>query len=400
MRTLIVYTMVVVYLSTLGPLPKRTAEASMPEPYLIVRSLTVLQNAIAQGVFQSPEAQRDLVSRIGSALLQTKPSVWKDNRKNTRAAIKYVLSGGNPQILKHLLERDLIQEDYLQLAQASLAYGEGRKQAASVLLSKVEPRDLVPSLAGHVALVKALMIGSRQPSKVHALLDDARLLSPGTIVEEAALRRQIEFATSRNEIDAMLSLSSRYLRRFASSRYADGMIGRLADSFARVDYGGDGHREKIMDLLMSTINLNQKRKVLGVVAQNALAYGHLKTIDYAVELYKKLPDDLVSKTDRMKLYEGASLIVSDGFDAGVALIESVDRSRLHKTDRELATAAMQLVNNIRRQPKSSAIASSTKIPESDSEGPFWPEIEEARKVVASGQKLDAKLSALLGSIKP
>ena len=160
--------MVVVCLSTLGPLPKRTAEASMPEPYLIVRSLTVLQNAIAQGVFQSPEAQRDLVSRIGSALLQTKPSVWKDNRKNTRAAIKYVLSGGNPQILKHLLERDLIQEDYLQLAQASLAYGEGRKQAASVLLSKVEPRDLVPSLAGHVALVKALMIGSRQPSKVHA----------------------------------------------------------------------------------------------------------------------------------------------------------------------------------------------------------------------------------------
>ena len=198
----------------------------------------------------------------------------------------------------------------------------------------------------------------------------------------------------------MLSLSSRYLRRFASSRYADGMIGRLADSFARVDYGGDGQREKIMDLLMSTINLNQKRKVLGVVAQNALAYGHLKTIDYAVELYKKLPDDLVSNTDRMKLYEGASLIVSDGFDAGVALIESVDRSRLHKTDRELATAAMQLVNNIRRHPKSSAIASSTKIPESDSDGPFWPYIEEARKVVASGQKLDAKLSALLGSIKP
>ena len=124
--------------------------------------------------------------------------VWKSVR-NRQALIKYALSGGDPDLLQMVLARKLFAEDELALAQGALAYAAGNRSVVLRLLDKVDVYELPPSLAGHVALVKAIVVANTDLAKVVRLCDDARLLSPGTLVEETALRLAIEATITQGD---------------------------------------------------------------------------------------------------------------------------------------------------------------------------------------------------------
>ena len=52
------------------------------------------------------------------------------------------------------------------------------------------------------------------------MFDEARLLSPGTLVEEAALRRSIALGSETRDTAQFLFSCSQYVRRFLQSPYA------------------------------------------------------------------------------------------------------------------------------------------------------------------------------------
>ena len=60
----------------------------------------------------------------------------------------------------------------------------------------------------------------KEPAKALAYLDDARLLAPGTLIEEAAFRRQIALIASAGDGERYEMMVARYLRRFPNSVYA------------------------------------------------------------------------------------------------------------------------------------------------------------------------------------
>src|SRR5262249_35028917 len=102
----------------------------------------------------------------------------------------------------------------------ALAYAEGRGGEAHALLGDVSALSLDPILAGHVALVQAELVANSDPRRAIARLDEARLLAPGTLVEEAALRRQVSLAGAAGLAEMFEALSGQYLRRFPKSFYA------------------------------------------------------------------------------------------------------------------------------------------------------------------------------------
>ena len=59
------------------------------------------------------------------------------------------------------------------------------------------------------------------------MLDRARLLAPGTLVEEAALRRSIAVAAKLGDAKRFLRLSEQYVRAYLRSPYAS----QFADAF-------------------------------------------------------------------------------------------------------------------------------------------------------------------------
>ena len=165
---------------------------------------------------------------------------WKDPR-NARAAVVFVLSGGSARVLQKLMRSGASADINEKLIKGALAYGEGRHDEAAELLAGIDARALDPGMAGHVAYVQGELAARKEPAKALVHLDEARLLSPGTIVEEAALRRQIALLAAAGSADRYEALATQYLRRFPNSVYAGGFRQQFALAIAgECGCGGTG----------------------------------------------------------------------------------------------------------------------------------------------------------------
>ncbi|MEN3375064.1 MAG: chemotaxis protein MotC, partial [Hyphomicrobiales bacterium] len=204
-------------------------------PVALVRSLQILQEQIANGSVAAHAAQSALLERIETRFAQAPPETWQDPR-NARAAVVYLLGGGKPATIRALLsyEKPPAIED--RLIKGALAYVEGHEDEAQDLLRTVDVRRLPPSLGGPVALVQSALIVRQDVAAAMALLDEARLLMPGTLVEEAALRREIFLAGQIDNADKFETLAIQYIRRFRHSIYAGNFREHLAVALTRFSF--------------------------------------------------------------------------------------------------------------------------------------------------------------------
>jgi hypothetical protein len=74
------------------------------------------------------------------------------------------------------------------------------------------------------------LISKENPGEAIRLLDLARVLAPGTLVEETALRRELVLADEIADIDKFTFLSSEYIWRFPNSAYFDSFRQRFVSS--------------------------------------------------------------------------------------------------------------------------------------------------------------------------
>ncbi|TIP53397.1 MAG: chemotaxis protein MotC, partial [Mesorhizobium sp.] len=71
-----------------------------------------------------------------------------------------------------------------------------------------------------LALVKGSLLAADDPAQALTLLDEARLLSPGTLVEEAALRRSVGIAAAQGDAARFALASTQYVASYLYSPYA------------------------------------------------------------------------------------------------------------------------------------------------------------------------------------
>ncbi|KUO58494.1 MAG: hypothetical protein APF80_01715 [Alphaproteobacteria bacterium BRH_c36] len=327
------------------------------EPYRLVHSLSVEHNKILHGDRAALATLQARLVETSNALLSADKAVWPDNPRNARAVIKLVLSGGPPDILKKLVEAKLLAQPYLPLGAATLAFAEGRKAEAHRYFKDIDHRKLEPSLGGHVSLVKALVSGAMNSNEAYALLDEACLLSPGTIVEEASLRRHAPAMASMGELKRFEALATRYLRRFPNSLYADGLLSQIGVALAEHDYGSSPPRAKFFESVLSLLAIDKQQALLSSVIKESLALGHIATARLALDRMSALPPAGGTDVNASGVYAAATLILTDDFEAGVAALAGVNTSRLEKRERELAEAANRLIDSIAKNTDAAEITS-------------------------------------------
>lgn len=172
----------------------RPAETAGPvqsplAPYLAVRLLQQLQDQVAHGSTAAQAAEPKQLVRIGEVFAAADPAAWT-NTRNAGAAVLYLFSAGKPAVVRAAMQRATLSPDNDRLIKGALAYAEGQDGTARALLGTFDPRALPAVLGGHLALVLATLYADTDPQKAGQMLDSARLLVPGTLVEEAALRRR------------------------------------------------------------------------------------------------------------------------------------------------------------------------------------------------------------------
>ena len=335
---------------------RRPSTPPIAAPYELVRTLQAMQDDMAGGSTAALAAQRTLLQRMEEEFAGADPLVWQD-RRNARALVAYTLGGGRPVTLRQLLASETPPDGDAALMRGALAYVEGDEATARKYLTDIDATSLPASLGGQLALAQAALAVGEDPKKAMLLLDTARLLAPGTLVEEAALRRQIFVASEMKDLDRFEALSGQYLRRFRRSVYAGNFRRRFAAALSRMEFLDDPGQFHRLDEMLAETDPEARRELYLVVAQAAVNEG--KTVLAATAAERALASAPAGSVDeaRGRLYRGAALAVtSDGLDAAMTELGRVERDGLPRTDAALLQAASETAMLIRTAAAAAATA--------------------------------------------
>ena len=310
-----------------------------------MRSLQRLQDQVAHGNRAAQAAQAKMLAHVADIFSAADPAVWKEPR-NADAAALYLFSAGKARTIRALVEQGVVfAADRDRLVKGALAYAEGQDEVARALLGKYDPRSLPRALGGHLALVLATMSADKDPGRAEAMLDSARLLVPGTLVEEAALRRQVFLLADVASLDKFTALSRQYMRRFRGSVYATNFKARLTSFAVRLAVAGDVAQLSKVDTAFVELPQAERRSLYLTLARDALLAGRADTARYAAGRAAALSPD-AADAERARLYTAAAGVANDASPEGRAALTGLDRGRLSARDAELQDAALAVATSI------------------------------------------------------
>ncbi len=333
-----------------------------PAPYEMVRRLQRLQDLIASGDTNALQAQRTLITEIENAFRDTDPEVWQDPR-NGRAAVIFFLSGGGPAELRNLLKLKPLPAVDERLLRGALAYVEGREDDAERYLGEIDALRLPDALGGQIALAQAAVTVRKDPRKAMAMLDVARLLMPGTLVEEAALRREILVAAQIGDVNQFEQLSRQYLFRFRYSVYAGNFRQRFAAALTRMAFLNDATQFPRLTALLQPLDRDSRVEVYLMVARGALNQGKLVAAAMAAERVLAEAQPVSPDFERARVYRGAVRAASSkDVDAALADLRTTVRSRLPQDDIMLLDAAITTAELVKSAGETTKVVAAVATP--------------------------------------
>ncbi len=311
------------------------------EPYQIVRSLELVQDRLAGGDHASQPMQRKLLEMI-DARFATKEGSRFENELNRRALLVYAMSGGNPVTVEAALARLGKDDPNRKLGESILFYVNGKPKEAIDAFASVDPMAYTPDIAMYLALVKGSMLSDAEPRSALALLDRARLLAPGTLVEEAALRRSVAVATTLGDVKRFLRLSEQYVRAYLHSPYAS----QFADAFVAgvVTLNATIDRQAVIDIA-DLMEPDQEKVIYLRIARRAAIDGFIDLAAFAATHAEGVEDD-----PRAELYSSLSSVTSGKVEDVLGRLAKIDRSRLSANDRQLLDAANAITKEMTVAP--------------------------------------------------
>jgi chemotaxis protein MotC len=315
----------------------------------MLADLQNLQTRIAQGDKAAYAAQPAALHDMAVAIASADPSVWK-SADNVHAVVAYLLSGGAPRSVAPLTQVEGMSKSDGVLLRGALAYVVGREEEAQSLLGGLDATTLDLRLAGQIAFVQSVLLTSKDKKKAIQMLDFARLLAPGGLIEEAALRREILLAGETRDVDRFTTLSRQYISRFPKSIYAEAFLRSLAAMVARFGLAEDILDFHKLDGLIASLPAETQGGFFLVIARAALVGGKMEVADVAARMALLRTPAASSDEARGKLYGAAARMLTNEFDQSVAELNAIDASKLPKRDVALLAAARDTARRLRVEP--------------------------------------------------
>ncbi|MFG1249191.1 chemotaxis protein MotC [Xanthobacter flavus] len=342
----------------------KPAEAAPPAgrtdiyPVTLVRRLQRLQDLIAAGSTAGIAQQRAMITEMDAAFGDADPSVWQDPA-NARALVMYFLGGGNPAVLRAIINREPKPNIDEKLLSGSLLYLEGREEPALRQLGEIDARKLPNGIGGQIALAQAALTVRSDPAKASRLLEVARLLMPGTLVDEAALRRAVLVAAQAGDLDQFERLSGQYFSRFRHSAYAGNFRQRFAAALSRMNVLATPDGLSRLDALLAPLDEEARREVFLLVSRSAIVEGKTALATTAAERAMVLAPAASRDAERARVYlSAAQAATPDRYKTAEEALKAIDRARLDPSDQALLEAARRTAELIRRADEAPSQATS------------------------------------------
>ena len=298
------------------------------------------------------------------------------------------------------------------LGDGILGYVRGRPAEAEKALHDIDPLTQPIELGAYLALIKGSVAAADDSAAALKLFDEARLLGPGSLVEEAALRRSIMIALKMRDAGLFLGYSEKYVRRFLHSPYAS----QFADAF--VIGVVEMHDSMGLDKIAATLNEMdaERRKSIYLRLARKSAIDGLASLTAFAARMAGIRDDPRSKTTdpRVLLYSSIASVASGSAGAVAAQLAAIDRDHLSESDQQLLDAARAIAEKVIAAPatpaKSEDMDIATKVapprqeapavpaaakPAAPPAGPDAAAMEASRKIVTDTRRKLAAIDELL-----
>ncbi|MBW6420739.1 chemotaxis protein [Rhizobium sp. XQZ8] len=320
-------------------------------PYAMLRSLQFVQDSVVLGDHSAAEMQRYMLATIDQRLRTADPSIFEDPR-NVDAALVYAMSGGNPATLEFLASRDVAGNFDNRVADALRKYlsGKGTLAAKTIADMAVEYRD--EKIGPYLSLVSGNVAITKDPKGALVYYDWARLTAPGTIIEEAALRRSVAITVEANMVPQALSYSTKYARRFIHSPYAS----QFADFFVQLTVAHFGEiTEDNIDGALEFMDADRRREIFLRIARAATIAGKNELARLASAKAEELKGS-PTPAALAKLYGGMADIPTKDISTAMQAISNVPDEALSPRDRALRQAAKTIADQVVTLPTAESFA--------------------------------------------
>lgn len=336
-------------------------EGDRLQPYQMVRSLELVQDRIASGDHAAMPMQRKLLEMIDARFAANDDTRF-ENELNRHALLVYAMSGGNPTTVESALARLGADDPVSRLGNGILAYIKGEPMAARSALGGIDPTSYTPDIGAYLALIKGSIYSGDEPEIAVALLDRARLLSPGTLVEEAALRRTIAIAATLGDTRRFLRASEQYVRGYLrspyASQFADAFVEGVVVLYAAIDFSA-------VKEIAALMQPEQEKVIFLRIARRAAIDGMIELSAFASARAEGDIDD-----PRAVLYSSLASVTSETVTQVLGDLSKIDRSQLSESDQRLLDAASAVAREMTAAPDGMpAIAATAAPPPVRSVGP-------------------------------
>lgn len=325
-----------------GSPPAASAQDAL-QPYQLVRSLQLIQDRIAGGDHAALPMQAKLLEMIDARMRDANAEDFKEP-KNFRALLVYGMSGGNPVTVAAAASRAMTDPQSLAIAKGVVAYLNGRPANAIEMLKPIDPMSVPPDIGAFLALVKGSLLAADDPTQALALLDEARLLSPGTLVEEAALRRSVGIAAAQGDAARFALASTQYVASYLYSPYAS----QFADAFVSgvITLHMAISQDKIADIT-SMMDPEREKVIYLRIARHAAIDGMTELSAFAAAKAELGRNGGGGQDDpRSQLYSSLSTMTSASVDEVRVKLGKIDRGKLSQNDRDLLDAAQAVAGEV------------------------------------------------------
>jgi len=345
-----------------------SAHDKIKSPVEMIRTIEILQDQVAAGKKPVEAAMPAVMNQIAERLITADPVVWKDS-KNVQALVIYLFSGGQPRVARKVLEYDELPSADRKLLDAAYAYTIGNRTKAAKILRAIDPNTLPSFLGAHIALIKALVVVEKEPANAMRYLDLARILAPGTLIEEAALRREIFLAESSHKFSKFFFLSGQYTRRFHNSIYFDNFYKHFVNSVVSLSLNEGTELLSQQEEILSALSTRQQVEIYLAIAYQNLLCGRVDQVTYALSRIRALGPRSAINSEREVIYQNIVDFLKTGGGESLDRIAHLDEKNLSSKDIELAHALRQIEQVLQETDADQTISS---------EETFQPEASSAR----------------------
>jgi chemotaxis protein MotC len=321
------------------------------QPHETMRAIEQFQDSLVAGDTDAMKYSIQLMSQFQTDVSATSDEDIVDP-KNILSIVVYLLSGGNFDIIETKLRDAKIEHSLEALLAGALAFSKGDKETASEKLTAIEAEKLPVEVRGRLLLIQAILISEKDSDAALLLLKRASASMPGSIVDEAALRRCTAISSKLNNFKVFDLCASRMIRNFQTSPYWF----EFSSTFENFAAALNEEKEHIFSGWLVPILENEKPSAqmttLLSISKNGLLRGNFSLANLCASRAGLLSPNGSPEFHRAMLYSAAALIGLYEVELASVRIGLVNSDNLDKDDRSL----MQKVRLVSQHVSSAAVA--------------------------------------------